>query len=102
MEKILAGLWQKALRQDAVGVHDNFFDLGADSLMLTTLHRQLQNELKREFPITDLFQFPTIAALSAHLEKPADDGSRLAGKAKSRAELQRAAMGGSRRPGGAK
>ncbi len=102
MEKLLARLWQKALRQDAVGAHDNFFDLGADSLMLTTLHRQLQGELKREFPITELFQFPTISKLAAHLGQPADDGSALANKAKSRAELQRGAMGGGRRPGSAR
>ncbi len=102
MEKVLANLWQKALRQDAVGVRDNVFDLGADSLMLTTLHRQLQKELKREIPVTDLFQFPTISALAAHLDKPADDGSELAGRVKSRAELQRAAMGGGRRPGDTK
>jgi amino acid adenylation domain-containing protein len=100
MEKILADLWQKALRQDAVGVNDNFFDLGADSLMLTTLHRQLQQELKREFPITVVFQFPTIATLAAYLDRPADDASLVANKAKSRAELQRAAMDGARRPGG--
>ena len=102
MEKILARLWQKALRQDAIGVHDNFFDLGADSLMLTTLHRQLQGELKRQFPITELFQFPTISALAAHLDKPSENGNQLADKAKSRAELQRAAMGGGRRPGSAR
>ena len=95
LEKILARLWQKALRQDAVGVNDNFFDLGADSLMMTTLHAQLQNELKREIPITELFQFPTIASLAAHLGQPKHD--HLADKVRARAAQQRAAIGGIRR-----
>lgn len=97
LEKTLASLFQTALRQNAVGVHDNFFDLGADSLLLTTLHRQLQGELKREFPITDLFQFPTISALARHLGEASKENA-LHDKAKSRAELQRAAMARARRP----
>ena len=40
--------------------------------MLTTLHRRVQSELKREFPITDLFQFPTIRSLAERLSKSSD------------------------------
>ena len=36
LEKMLADFGKTALRQDQVSVNDNFFDLGADSLMLTT------------------------------------------------------------------
>jgi amino acid adenylation domain-containing protein len=67
LEKTLARLWQAALRQDAVGVHDNFFNLGADSLTLIIVHRQLERELKREVPTIDLFQFPTIRSLAERL-----------------------------------
>ena len=69
MEHTLANLLKAALRQDQVSVNDNFFDLGADSLMLTTVHRRLQTELKREIPITELFQFPTIRSLAERLEQ---------------------------------
>ena len=55
------------LRQETVGVDDNFFDLGGDSLLLIDLHAKLQAELKREIPITDLFQFPTVRRMAAHL-----------------------------------
>jgi amino acid adenylation domain-containing protein len=67
LEKILARLWQAALRRETVGADDNFFDLGGDSLLLTSVHGQLQAQLGREIPITDLFQFPTIRRLAAHL-----------------------------------
>ncbi len=78
-------------------MNDNFFDLGASSLTLTNLHRRVQAELKREFPITELFQFPTIRRLAERLGKGADD-SALVDKSQARAAAQRAAMMRNRRP----
>jgi amino acid adenylation domain-containing protein len=96
LEKTLADLFKAALRQDQVGVNDNFFDLGADSLMLTTLHRRLQIELKREISITELFQFPTIRSLAERLAQNRED-SVLADKTQARAQQQRAAQARNRR-----
>jgi amino acid adenylation domain-containing protein len=94
MEKILARLWQAALRREAVGTDDNFFDLGGDSLLLTSVHGQLQVELNREIPVTDLFQFPTIRRLAAHL-----GGGTFSGHDDSQRGLrQRAAFSRARRP----
>ena len=89
LEQRLARCWREVLRQESVGVNDNFFDLGGDSLLLTTLHRRLQAEFSRDFPITDLFQFPTVRHLAAHW------GGKEIGKevlqTEARARLQRAA-----------
>jgi len=69
LEGIIAGVWQDALGLDAVGLQVNLFDLGATSLSVaevaTNLRRTLK--LKREIQLTDLFAYPTIAALAAHL-----------------------------------
>ena len=97
LEQTLARLFQAALRQDRVSVNDNFFDLGADSLMLTTLHRRMEKELKREMPITDLFQFPTIRSLAGRLGENHDDAA-LGDKTQARAAAQRAAQARNRRP----
>jgi amino acid adenylation domain-containing protein len=97
LEKMLADLWKTALRQDKVSVNDNFFDLGADSLMLTTVHRRLQTELKREIPITELFQFPTIHSLAERLGANREETG-LSDKTQARAQLQRAALARNRRP----
>ncbi|MFZ0796732.1 MAG: acyl carrier protein, partial [Terriglobales bacterium] len=43
---------------------DNFFDLGGDSILLVEVHAELQQTLNRKFSVTDLFQFPSIRALS--------------------------------------
>jgi amino acid adenylation domain-containing protein len=100
LEKMLADLWKTALRQDKVSVNDNFFDLGADSLMLTTVHRRLQTELKREIPITELFQFPTIHSLAERLGANREE-TELSDKTQARAQLQRVALARNRRPASA-
>jgi acyl carrier protein len=97
LEKMLADLWKTALRQDQASVNDNFFDLGADSLILTAVHRRLQSELKREIPITELFQFPTIRSLAERLGANCEETA-LGDKTHARAQLQRAALARNRRP----
>jgi amino acid adenylation domain-containing protein len=91
METTLARLWQKSLRRETVGLDDNFFDLGGDSLLLTALHRDLEKELGRAVPITELFQFPTIRKLAAHLEPDAPGGG-AEDRIAARASRQRAVL----------
>jgi amino acid adenylation domain-containing protein len=66
-EQQLTAIWTSVLKLDSVGVSDNFFDLGGDSLMLLRVHACLREVTGREVPIVDLFAHPTIAALAAHL-----------------------------------
>jgi amino acid adenylation domain-containing protein len=66
-EAIIAAIWREALQRPAVGIHDNFFDLGGHSLLLLRVHHQLQTQLGQPIAVIDLFQFPTIRALSEHL-----------------------------------
>ncbi|MHB8383561.1 MAG: non-ribosomal peptide synthetase, partial [Candidatus Binataceae bacterium] len=67
LERIIAGVWQDALGLDSVGLRVNLFDLGATSLIVAEVATSLRQILKRELPLTDLFSYPTIAALAAHL-----------------------------------
>jgi acyl carrier protein len=66
-EQIIARAWQEALGLPAVGLNDNFFDLGAHSLTVAEVHARLQAILAREIPLIDLFQFTTVSSLAAHL-----------------------------------
>ena len=76
LETRLAQLWKSTLRRELVGTDDNFFDIGGDSLLLTALHRDLEREWQRAIPITELFQYPTIRALAAHLgARPTGSGN---------------------------
>jgi len=67
LEKEIASLWQRVLHVERVGLDDNFFDLGGDSLLLVAVHSNLQKMLKVEIPVTDLFEFTTVRTLARHL-----------------------------------
>lgn len=68
MERVIAQAWKDALEVESIGMEENFFDLGAHSLMVAEVHIQLQQILGREFSLVDLFQFPTVTALANHLK----------------------------------
>jgi acyl carrier protein len=67
VEQRIARMWESVLGLDAVGVHDNFFDLGGHSLLMVRFHGQLCNEFGMELSVTDLFRYPTVSALAAFL-----------------------------------
>jgi amino acid adenylation domain-containing protein len=67
-EKKIAGIWKEVLGRATVGIHDNFFDLGGHSLLLTQVHARLQKLLHARLPMVKLFEHPTVAALAAYLE----------------------------------
>ncbi|MEH2268244.1 MAG: amino acid adenylation domain-containing protein [Nostoc sp.] len=67
LERIIAGIWQKALAVEKVGIYNNFFELGGHSLLLVKINQQLQEELGLELSIVDMFNYPTIQSLSQYL-----------------------------------
>jgi amino acid adenylation domain-containing protein len=69
IEQLIATVWQEVLGFEQVGVQDNFFDLGGDSLLLTQVHRKLQDIMQQDIPIVDLFEHPTINALVAYVSR---------------------------------
>ena len=66
-ERALAELWRQVLGTDAVGPDDNFFDLGGNSLLLIRLAARLQETMGVAVTAVELFRFPTVRALAAHL-----------------------------------
>jgi len=62
-EKTIAAIWQAALGVDKVGVNDNFFALGGDSLIAIQVISQLKEEFKIEIPVADLYERLTIRSL---------------------------------------
>ena len=66
-EKIIAGIWQKTLKVDKVGIYNNFFELGGHSLLLVKINQQLQEIFGLEVSIVDMFNNPTIHTLSQYL-----------------------------------
>jgi len=86
LESVIAQAWKEALGVEQVGLDQNFFDLGAHSLMVAEVHMHLQQSLGREISLVDMFQFPTVWALANHL-----GGQDIAAPVLNRAERRLAA-----------
>jgi acyl transferase domain-containing protein len=65
IEERLAEIWSNLLGVSPVGVEDSFFDLGGHSLIAVRLFAAVKREFKVEFPISVLFEAPTIAKCAA-------------------------------------
>ncbi|MEM7355764.1 MAG: amino acid adenylation domain-containing protein, partial [Acidobacteriota bacterium] len=63
LEKTLAAIWCEILGRDAVGMEENFFDLGGHSLLLVEVRQRLIEALGREISIVDLFRYPNLRSL---------------------------------------
>jgi amino acid adenylation domain-containing protein len=91
LEQALLDIWCQTLGRRQIGLSDNFFDLGGDSLLLATVHTQLQNKLKLEIHITDLFEFPTVRSLTRYLDSKSSAQPSFV-DVQQRAQRQRAAF----------
>jgi acyl carrier protein len=63
VEQELAGIWSEVLKVKRVGVHDNFFDLGGDSLKAIQVTSRIQDLFEIEIPLSSLFEHPNLADL---------------------------------------
>jgi phthiocerol/phenolphthiocerol synthesis type-I polyketide synthase E len=87
-EQVLAEIWQELLGFERVGVHDNFFDLGGDSVVgLQMLARAAQAGLA--LSAGQVFQSPTVAALAAASGPPPAAAAEPTPEAFPAAELSR-------------
>lgn len=78
MEQTLAEVWQEFFGIDRVGIHDNFFDLGATSLDLVQLSAKFKKATGRDVPVVNLFRYPMISALAQFLGQDDDKNNSMA------------------------
>jgi acyl-CoA synthetase (AMP-forming)/AMP-acid ligase II len=70
-ENLLAGIWRSILKAPSVGRHDNFFDLGGDSLQASQVVARVRETSGNELRMSDIFALPTIAELSRKIQSHA-------------------------------
>jgi enterobactin synthetase component F len=73
IEKKLAALWQEVLNVERVGLHDNFFDLGGDSLSAAVMAALFPEHFQAEIPFGSVFDAPTIADFAVLVERLGSD-----------------------------
>jgi surfactin family lipopeptide synthetase C len=69
VEEQLAVAWRQVLRLERVGVHDNFFEVGGHSLLVTQVISRVREAFQIELPLRSLFDHPTIAELALVVEE---------------------------------
>ena len=69
VERTVAEVWAQVLGVDRVGADDNFFEAGGHSLLLVRVHAMLVERLGPVLTVIDLFRYPTLSTLAAHLRR---------------------------------
>lgn len=64
----IAAIWREVLKLPQVGPRDNFFDLGGHSLLVVHVLNKVRAISPKEVSMTDMFRFPTVESLAAHLQ----------------------------------
>jgi thioesterase domain-containing protein/acyl carrier protein len=67
IEDRLAGIWCEVLRLPSVGVNENFFELGGESLLAVRMFVRVEEAFGRQLPLATLFEAPTIEGLAERL-----------------------------------
>ena len=68
-ERKLQAIWQQLLGREPIGIQDNFFQLGGDSLHGILLMAQLRAQFGIELPLVELIENPTVQELSLQIDR---------------------------------
>jgi amino acid adenylation domain-containing protein len=93
LEKAIAEAWCSVLGVSRVGTTETFFEAGGDSLKLMRVQHRLSVRMGVEVPSVELFQYPTVGALAAHLAggSAASSHAEASSSIRERAQRQRQA-----------
>ncbi len=93
LESALCQLWASVLGVERVGVQDNFFQLGGQSLLATQLVSRMSRQLNRALTVRALFENPTVEAFARTVEENSVEQSRPAIVARSERGRARLSFG---------
>jgi acyl-CoA synthetase (AMP-forming)/AMP-acid ligase II len=68
IEKALVEIWAEVLQLEQVGVHDDFFALGGDSLLATRILLRLHETLHVDVEISGIFEASSVGEMAEHIE----------------------------------
>jgi acyl-CoA synthetase (AMP-forming)/AMP-acid ligase II len=74
-ETVLADIWSRILGREPVGVYDDFFRLGGDSILATRVVSQVRKLMNVELSQITIFESPTIAGLARTLHASRQNGN---------------------------
>jgi acyl carrier protein len=79
LQTAIAKVWEELLGIEGIGIHDDFFDLGGHSLLLTQLVSRVRKQVKTEISLRKLFEKRTVAGIAEEVEKARAGGDQAKG-----------------------
>jgi amino acid adenylation domain-containing protein len=67
IEQTLVSIWQQVTGKERIGIRDNFFDIGGNSMKLLKMNRLINKAFGRKIPVVILFRLPNIKDLAGYL-----------------------------------
>lgn len=67
MEILICNTWKTVLKLEKVGIHDDFFNIGGNSLKVIQLNNKLKQVLEKEISVVRMFEYRTIHSLARYL-----------------------------------
>jgi acyl carrier protein len=64
MEQKLVTIWEEVLQRDKIGIKENFFELGGNSLNAIRVISQIQKQFDTKLELIKLFELPTIEEIA--------------------------------------
>ncbi|MFH0733031.1 MAG: amino acid adenylation domain-containing protein [bacterium] len=77
LEEELLELWQEVLSTENISIHDNFFDIGGNSILLVKLHGKINGKYPDVMELTDLFTKSKISEQAEFIEQKTNDKSEI-------------------------
>jgi hypothetical protein len=74
LEHAIADIWLGVLQLDKVGVRDDFFDVGGQSLLATQVASLLRETFRVDMPLRSVFEAPTVADQAELIALAGQDG----------------------------
>lgn len=68
IEDELTNIWKEILQKERIGIYDNFFDLGGQSIKATQLINKINESFLVKIKIKKIFEDPTISGISEHVK----------------------------------
>lgn len=72
IEKVLHGIWCTVLKNEYIGIYDDFFEMGGHSLLAMNVILQIQQQFSIKLSMRMLFDFPTIHSLAIEIKQLLD------------------------------
>jgi acyl carrier protein len=89
VQEAVSEIWRNVLGIERVGLHDDFFDLGGHSVLVTQITSRVRQVFEVELSMRHLFGAPTVAGLAQIVEERLEEQLR----GMSQEELQHLAAG---------